>query len=227
MRRSRTRPGSFCLAVVALFGAATALSAQESGPPMAAMHMTFTPTRAGTAADTARALEVVEQLRAAIAPYQTLDAAEAGGYRARKDPEMVRGARLLHVGKRTGRRGQDQPFEPSAPQALLYRRGADGQLRLAGAMYVAPLSATLDDLDAMIPLSLAHWHRHLNICVSGTQTSLRRIPKATTAEACEAAGGRFRAESRYMVHVMIDSGTDLARVFPQGRDEMGEMGMGH
>jgi hypothetical protein len=30
-----------------------------------------------------------------------------------------------------------------------------------------------------------------------------------------------------MVHVMTDAGNDLPQVFPQGRDEMGEMEMGH
>jgi hypothetical protein len=210
-------------ALITLCAVTTPLGAQADEPAMAHGHMSFTTSRPGTAADTARALDVVEQLRGAIAPYQTLEAAEAAGYRSRKDPEMVKGARILHVGKRMGRRGQSTPFDPSAPQALLYRRGADGQFRLAGAMYVAPLSATLEDLDAMIPLSVAHWHRHMNICILGNGSSFRRIPKATTTEACEAAGGRFRAESRYMVHVMTDAGSDLAQVFPQGRDEMGEM----
>jgi hypothetical protein len=223
MRGIHTRLDPLFLVLVALRGGTTALSAQTAGPSMAAMHMAFTATRPGTAADTARALDVVERLRAAIAPYQALAAAEAAGYRSRKDPEMVKGARLLHVGKRIGRKGDAKPFDPAAPQALLYRRDADGQFRLAGAMYVAPPSATLDDLDAMIPLSVAHWHRHMNVCISGNRRSFRRIPEATTAEACEAAGGGFRAESRYMVHVMTDAGTDLAQVFPQGRDEMGGM----
>jgi hypothetical protein len=223
MRGTHTRLDPLFLVLVALGRGTAALSAQTAGPPMAAMHMAFTPTRPGTAADTARALYLVERLRAAIAPYQTLEAAELAGYHSRKDPEMVKGARLLHVGTRIGRKGQAKPFDPAAPQALLYRRDADGQFHLAGAMYIAPPSATLDDLDAMIPLSVAHWHRHMNICISGNRRSFRRIPEATTEEACEAAGGRFRAESRFMVHVMTDAGADLAQVFPQGRDEMGEM----
>jgi hypothetical protein len=226
MRGYKKRLDAALVAFVSLCAVTTSLRAQADEPAMAHTHMSFTPGRPGTAADSARALDVVKRLRAAIAPYQTLEAAEAAGYRSRKEPEMVKGARLLHVGKRPGRRGEAKPFDPAAPQALLYRRDADGRLRLAGAMYVAAPSATLDDLDAMIPLSVAHWHRHLNVCVSGNRRSFRRIPQATTAEACESAGGRFRAESRYMVHVMTDAGTDLAQVFPQGRDEMGAMEMG-
>jgi hypothetical protein len=227
MRGFHERLDAVLCALITLCAVTTSLRAQADEPAIAHAHMSFTPVRPGTAADSARALEVVEHLRAAVAPYQTLEAAEAAGYQSRKDPEMVKGARILHVGKRMGLPGQSKPFDPSAPQALLYRRGADGKFRLAGAMYVAPLSATLDDLDAMIPLSVAHWHQHMNICISGSARSFRRIPKATTAEACEAAGGRFRAESRYMVHVMTDAGTNLAKVFPLGQDQMEEMEMGH
>jgi len=220
MRGTPTRPGSLLLVLTLFSGAITTLSAQTAEPPMAGMHMAFTSTRPGTTGDTARALQVVERLRAAIAPYESLEAAEAAGYRSRKEPEMVKGARLLHVGKRMGHRRETRPFDPASPQALLYRRDGDGQFRLAGAMYVAPPSAILDDLDAMIPLSVAHWHRHLNVCIAGNRKSFRRIPKATTAEACEVAGGRFRAESRYMVHVITTAGDDLAQAFPQGRNEM-------
>jgi hypothetical protein len=40
----------------------------------------------------------------------------------------------------------------------------------------------------------------------------------SSAEECAAAGGRFRAESRYMIHVMTDACDDVAQAFPQGRD---------
>ena len=227
MRGLLKRLDAALYALVPLCAVTTSLRAQADEPAMAHAHMSFTLGRPGTTADSARGLDVVDRLGAAIAPYQTLEAAEAAGYRSRKEPEMIKGARLLHVGKRRDRSEKASPFDPAAPQALLYRRAADGQFRLAGAMYVAPRSATLDQLDAMIPLSVAHWHRHLNVCISGNRKSFRRIPQATTLEACEAAGGRFRAESRYMVHVMTDVGTDLAKVLSQGQDQMEEMEMGH
>jgi hypothetical protein len=227
MRGTFRRLGSSIIVLASFSSAASELMAQAEAPPMAAMHMAFTPTRSGTAADTARARDVVERLRFAIAPYQTLEAAEAMGYRSRIAPDMVKGARLLHLGKRAGVRRAGKPFDPAAPQALLYRRDANGEFRLAGAMYVAPPSATLDDLDAMIPLSVARWHRHLNVCVSGNRKSFKRIPGAMTGEACQAAGGRFRAESSYMVHVITDAGNDLTLVFPQGRDDGREIEVAH
>lgn len=213
-------------ALPVLLLAAGSLCAQSEQPAMAHAHMAFTAARPGTPQDSARALAVVDKLRDAIAPYQTLEEAEKAGYRARRDTGMVRGARLLHAGKWPKRPGQVQKFDPAAPQALLYRRGIDGELHLAGGMFVAAPSATLEDLDAMVPLSVAHWHQHENICVAGNRRSFRMVPKATTEEECTKAGGRFRTQSRYMVHVMTDAGSDLAMAFPQGQDEMGAMDVG-
>ena len=84
-------------------------------------------------------------------------------------------------------------------------------------MFVAPEGATEDALDARIPLSVARWHRHLDVA-AGRRGNEASLSPATTASACEAVGGRFRSESRYMVHVMVDSGDDLAAAFPQRPD---------
>lgn len=226
MKGTHTRVGSMVSVVVLMTAGAAHLDAQSGESSMAHPHMTFTMGRPGTPQDSARALAVVEKLRAAIASYQTLADAEKAGYHSRRDAESVKGGRLLHVAKWPKRAGQTQAFDPAAPQALLYRRGSDGEFRLAGGMFVAPPDASSDDLDAMIPLSVAHWHQHTNICVTGNRRSFKLVPRATTAEACRQAGGRFRDESRYMVHVMTDAGNDLALAFPQGQDEMGAMDMG-
>jgi hypothetical protein len=226
MKGTHTRVGSVVTFAVLVAAGATRLAAQSDESSMAHPHMAFTAARAGTPEDSARALAVVDRLRAAIAPYQTLADAEKAGYHSRRDIEMVKDGKLLHAAKWPRRPGQTQAFDPAAPQALLYRRGSDGEFHLAGGMFVAPPGATANDLDAMIPLSVAHWHQHTNICVTGNRRSFKLVPRATTAEECQKAGGRFRAESRYMVHVMTDAGNDLAMAFPQGRDEMGAMDMG-
>ena len=229
MYRTSSRLMTALIAVCASPALVATAEAQSDAPAMTHTHMTFTSDRPGTAADTGRALAVVQALKEAVSPYQTLDQAQAAGYRARRDPATVMEGKLLHVGKRPKAAGEQADFDPKAPQALLYRRGSDGQMHLAGAMFVAPLSATTDDLDAMIPLSVAHWHQHTNVCVSADRKSHGRLRNASTAEACAAQGGRFRTQSRYMVHVMIDGGDDLALAFPQGRDEMEgmDMGQGH
>ena len=225
MRSTRSPRETALVCLMSLCAAISPLVAQDHGPGMAHGHMAFTGGRPGSAADSARAAAVVSALRTAIQPYRTLDLAERAGFRARRDPDMVKQGKLLHVGRQARKLGATTSFDPAVPQALLYRRSPDGGLTLAGAMFVAPADATPDDLDAMIPLSVAHWHQHLNVCVSGRHGALTRIPRATTAESCEAAGGRFRTQSRYMVHVMIDGGNDLAAAFPQGREQMEGMPM--
>jgi hypothetical protein len=51
------------------------------------------------------------------------------------------------------------------PGALLFERKTFGGYKLVGAMYSAPANYTVDQLDAIIPLSLTHWHAHTNICL--------------------------------------------------------------
>jgi hypothetical protein len=206
------------LAALLLVSSSASLAAQD----MATMepghhHMSFTPRRDGSAADTAKALAVVHALRSAIAQYPTLATAESAGFRSRLPEAMQQRRRLLHVG-RPGRRLGTGGFDPAAPQALLYRRDASGEFVLAGAMFVAPEGATENELDARIPLSVARWHRHLDVCRGPKGEMKPRYRRATTASACGGLGGRFRSESRYMVHVMVDGGDDLAAAFPQGSE---------
>ena len=200
-------------------GASAPLAGQEHRHDMHHPHMSLTPPRPGTAADTARAYGLVRDLRSAIAPYQTLSAALEAGYRAHRDSVSVPGGKLLHVGRRPRLRDLQRGFDAAAPQSLLYRKTADGSMRLAGAMFVAPWSATAEDLHAIVPLSVARWHRHIGVClVRGAYKDARLSLRHTrTAEECEAAGGWYRAETRYMLHVMTEAGDDLEAVFPQGR----------
>jgi hypothetical protein len=178
-------------------------------------HMVFTAPREGTAADSARALEVVHALRAAIQPYQDLASAEAAGYRVRTPQVRQRKRGLLHVGRALNLRAANAPFDPTKPQALLYRQDASGTFRLAGAMFTAPGTLTADELDARIPLSVARWHRHVNVCRGPDGQVTPTFRRASNATDCSALGGRFRAKSRYMVHVMTDVGDDLGQIFPQ------------
>jgi len=211
-----------CAAAAALL--ALVASVPAAGYAQAHAHMAFTTAPTGTAADTARALEVVHKLRTATAGYQTLEAAEAAGYVVRQRPDRVKAGGVLHVGRARTSGKRPRPLDLSKPQVLLYRRDADGTMRLAGVMLVAPRGATGKDLDAVIPRSVAPWHRHVNVCGTVESGMIRRFPGISTPEACAAAGGRFRAETRYMIHVMTTVGDDLAAIFPQGRDMEGMEG---
>ena len=55
-------------------------------------------------------------------------------------------------------------FDPARPTSLLYKKTADGY-ELEGAMYTAPRHFTEDQLNERVPLSVARWHKHVNLCM--------------------------------------------------------------
>jgi len=55
-------------------------------------------------------------------------------------------------------------FNPDHPTSLLYEKTGDGY-KLIGVMYTAPKSSNWNDLDQRIPLSVAQWHAHINLCL--------------------------------------------------------------
>lgn len=179
-------------------------------------HMAYIAPRPGTAADTARALDVVHRLRAAIGRYATPASAESAGYLVRAMAGM-QDRHMMHMSRPKSLAGIGT-FDPSTPQSLVYRRDESGQFRLAGAMFVAPRGITEDELDARVPLSVAHWHRHVDVCRGPKGEMAPRYHQWLTLADCEKAGGRWRPASHYMIHVMVDSGDDLAAVFPQRPD---------
>jgi hypothetical protein len=179
-------------------------------------HLQLTPARAPTAADSARGDSLVRIAREAVSRYQSVEAAQQDGYRVRN--EAMKQARTLHYTSLANAFRARTSFDPARPTSLLYQRGANGQLQLVGVMYTMPASATLEELDARVPLGLVQWHMHINICVpkggqarnaasyAGRNPRFGPRGSITTEEACTAAGGRFRARSfGWMVHVNVMS----------------------
>ncbi len=76
-------------------------------------------------------------------------------------------------------------------------------------MYTAPAKATPEKLNARVPLSVARWHLHVNICLpprgqaqSADWTKFGPKGSISTLEECTAAGGRFFPHLfGWMVHV--------------------------
>ncbi len=76
-------------------------------------------------------------------------------------------------------------------------------------MYTAPKSATLDQLNERVPLSVTRWHAHTNVCMpksrQNAQVDRKRLDLSgsiATPEACAEAGGRFFPQVLgWMVHV--------------------------
>jgi hypothetical protein len=144
-------------------GAAASADTAMAHPHMAmGAHMKMTPPRPRTAADQRRADAIVQTVRDAIARYRDYRVAEADGFRqfAPNIPQPMYHFTSWRNGLRAG-----FAFDPARPTSLLYKPVAGGGFQLVGAMYTAPRRFDLDQLDQRVPLSIASWHQHVNICL--------------------------------------------------------------
>ena len=101
-------------------------------------------------------------------------------------------------------------FNPDHPTSLLYEKTGDGY-KLIGVMYTAPKSSNWNDLDQRIPLSVAQWHAHINLCLPpadrrseawGPHPKFGLAGSITTRADCDAAGGKFMPQIfGWMVHL--------------------------
>src|ERR1700721_627139 len=142
--------------------AAQAQAAQQSAHTHAASHhifMTSMPTQ--TPAPLERANEIVPQLRSGIEKYKDYHAALDDGFKIFlpniPQPEY-------HFTSYRNGFLESLTFDPARPTSLLYKKTATGY-ELVGAMYTMPKRATEDQLNARVPLSVAMWHLHTNLCM--------------------------------------------------------------
>ena len=200
--------------------------ALEAGP-----HMTLTPTRPATHADSVRAAAVADTLRRAIARYADVRAAKADGFRP--FAPSVKRQKVQHYTRYAWAARAAFSFDPAKPTSLLYRREPDGSLKLIGAMYTAPARASLAELDSRVPLSIARWHLHTNVCIPPLWRRARwsemrdgkpvfgPLSPIATREACDAVGGRFRPRVfGWIVHANVLEGDDPAVVWGMSHDGM-------
>jgi len=168
-------------------------------------HMHMTAQRPQTAADVERANEIVKELRASIEKYKDYHLALNDGYKifAPKFPQPE-----YHFTNYTNGFLEAFHFDPARPTSLLYKKTADGY-ELVGAMYTMPKRATEEQLNERVPLSIATWHLHTNLCLpplgqlkTADWTKFGLQGSITTQEGCDAAGGRFHPIILgWMVHV--------------------------
>jgi len=168
-------------------------------------HMKWTALRPASAGDPERADLIIQTLRQALAKYKDYRVALDDGF-VPMHPE--RKPRHYHFVNKEHRFLAKVRFDPAQPTSLLYEKTADGY-ELEGAMYTAPRSMTEDQLNERIPLSVAQWHAHVNICLkpdgSGRRMTRRQFGfKGTIADEseCRQAGGRFVPQAGgWMIHV--------------------------
>jgi hypothetical protein len=183
-----------------------AMHAMQPGHHMEGSHMHMTSLHPVAAGDRDRAEQIVEALRPAIDKYKDYRVALADGFRifAPNLPQPE-----YHFTSAWNGFVESFTFDPARPTSLLYKKLPGGGWELIGAMYTAPRTATLDQLNERVPLSMAQWHVHTNLCIP-KRGGLRDADwskfgldgSISTAEACDAAGGRFFPQIfGWMVHV--------------------------
>jgi hypothetical protein len=188
-----------------------------------AKHMDYTSTRRLTRDDSIRSAFVINELRQAIAKYGDVSVAEADGYRM--FAPQIKNQPQYHFTKGLNAVRNQFTFDPARPTSLLYKKDAAGKLVLIGAMYTAPKGASEEDLNARVPLSVAHWHRHVNWCIPArsqkdhwAETKNGRPVfgplGVATREECDAAGGRFIPQAfGWMLHANTFAGNDLKSIW--------------
>ncbi len=171
-----------------------------SGP-----HLHMTEMHTHSAADVQRADEIVTQLRAGIERYKDYHVALNDGYHIflPNVPQPEYHFTSYKNGFMAAMR-----FDPSQPTSLLYQKTAGGY-ELVGAMYTMPKRASEDQLNERVPLSVAMWHLHTNLCMppkdqrqTADWTKFGLHGSISTQEGCDAAGGKFHPTIfGWMVHV--------------------------
>ncbi|HTZ72539.1 MAG TPA: hypothetical protein VMB47_01335 [Candidatus Aquilonibacter sp.] len=176
-----------------------------SGPDMG-LHMYMTDLRPANPADERRAAEILAELRPAIKKYEDYHVALADHYRI-FGPKVVQP--IYHFTNYRNAILAAFKFDPTRPTSLLYKKTPTGY-ELVGAMYTAPRRFTETQIDARVPLSVARWHQHIDLCLPPFGTKLQDIDfhefgptgSIATQKACDAAGGRWYPQTfGWMVHV--------------------------
>jgi hypothetical protein len=215
--------GTLCLAIGLAYGATSALAldmqpARSRGNAASSMssgdmshmagHMRFTSPRPMQAGDQQKADAVVAAASRAMEPYRDYRKALASGYRIflPNVPQAV-----YHFSRRDYAIAARWQFNPAYPTSLLYTKTRDGGYKLVGAMYTDRVSATEDELNDRIPLSIARWHQHINFCKAprsekneylGPDARFGLRGSITTEAACDAADGIFYPHVfGWMVHI--------------------------
>jgi len=109
----------------------------------------------------APAREIVAAARRVVARYSDVNVALRDGYKPFAPSGKV-GEEVHYTNSRYTRLGQ-QHVDYDHPGSILYRRTPQG-MKAVGVMYTAPQDSTPEQLNAVAPLSIATWHRHVDFC---------------------------------------------------------------
>jgi len=184
---------------------AGAMQSMTHSHHMDSAHMHMTPIRQATTEDRSHAGEIASTLAQAIEKYKDYRVPLADGFHIFA-PNLPQAQ--YHFTNYWNGYLEGFTFDPARPTSLLYKKTKDGY-ELIGAMYTAPRSASLDELNERVPLGVARWHQHTNLCMPQTGqaahadwTKFGFTGSISTKEECQQAGGRFYPVIfGWMVHV--------------------------
>jgi hypothetical protein len=188
-------------------GNAQAMHSMEGRHMDMGPHMKMTTLRAAQPGDREKADQVVQAARAAAEKYRDYKVALADGYKIFL-PNVTQ--KQYHFTNYWYAFRARKHFDLSHPTSLLYEKHGD-DYKLIGVMYTARKDASEDDLNQRIPLSVAQWHAHVNLCMPPKDKREEAMPpnakyglqgSIATKEACDTAGGKFFPQVfGWMVHV--------------------------
>lgn len=187
-------------------GSAHAMHAMEGHMEMGS-HMKMTALRSTKTGDSEKAQQVVESARKVAEKYKDYKVALSDGYKIFLPnlPQKQYHFTNYWYGFEAGTH-----FNSDHPTSLIYEKHGE-DYKLIGVMYTAPKNASEDELNSRIPLSIAQWHAHVNMCMPpedrkkemwGAHAKFGLAGSISTREECEANGGRFMPQIfGWMVHV--------------------------
>lgn len=191
-------------------------------PSMKMGHMQMSLKADSAPGDTARAAEILAAADDVLSRYRDVDTAVREGYKPFFPTGRI--GEEIHYTNYRYRRKEQRHVDYARPSSILYKRTAEG-LAAVGVMYTAPADATPEQLNAIAPLSIATWHRHVDFCggprnlPTGEQfgPSARFGPQGSihTEEACREAGGLW-------IPVVLNW---MTHAYPRAQEQWGGMHM--
>jgi hypothetical protein len=124
-------------------------------------HMQMSLKAAMQPGDQQRAQGIQAAAQEVLQHYADVNTALGDGYKP-FHPTGRMGEEIHYTNYRVARLEQTH-VDYNQPGSILYQRTPQG-MKAVGVMYTAPQNATAEQLNAIAPLSIATWHRHVDFC---------------------------------------------------------------
>jgi hypothetical protein len=134
--------------------------------------------------------------RSVAQELNTVDKATAAGFRQTTNDVPFMGEHWLNMAYVT-----DGVFDPAKPEGLLFST-VDGERKLVGVWHllIPGIGGIRRDVEPVgFAGDLDLWHAHIGLCI----VKLQGASEGETRESCEAKGGNFTADLRWMMHVWV------------------------